>query len=331
MHNPLSIRVLVIGAGSIGERHIRALRQLQGTSVSLVDPREERARQIADRYGCVSWFADLAVVPLESFDAAVIATPADSHVKIATLCTDRGLHVLIEKPLSVDLEGIDELIERCKEKRLIAAVGYVLRFQPTIVKLRELVLDGSLGRLLSVQSMCTHYLPASRPDYRQAYYGSVNAAAGVILDLSHELNYLEWIFGELRLEGCRRASVAELNIADEGIADLWLSSSAGLPAQIHLHAADRDNRRECHIVGSRATAAANLSTGEIRLTHCGGKTNRFEHRADRDAWHLDQARDFVDAIREMRPPRCPATEALGTLRVCLDAMRSPMLQQIAQG
>jgi predicted dehydrogenase len=326
MQDPSSIRVLVIGAGSIGERHIRALCQIDGTSVSLADPREERAVQIADRYGCVNWFTDIAAVPLESFDAAVIATPAASHVEIATLCAHRGIHVLVEKPLSATLAGIDRLTALCEEKRLTAAVGYVLRFQPAIVKLRELVLDGSLGQLLSVRSVCTHYLPASRPDYRQTYYGSVNAASGVILDLSHELNYLQWIFGELSLEGCRRAPVAELNIADEGIADLWLRSNTGMVAQIHLHAADRDNRRECHVVGSRATAAANLLTGEILITHSGGKTNRFEFRTERDASHLDQARDFLDAIHKMRPPRCTVAEALSTLSVCLQAMRSPMLQ-----
>jgi predicted dehydrogenase len=326
MQTPSSIRVLVIGAGSIGERHIRALRQIDGTSVSLVDPRQERAQQIANRYGCVSRFTDIGSVPFESFDAAVIATPAASHVEIATLCVERGMHVLIEKPLSATLAGTDRLIALCEEKQLTRAVGYVLRFQPAIMKLRELVLDGSLGQLLSVRSVCTHYLPASRPDYRQTYYGSVNAAAGVILDLSHELNYLQWIFGELRLEGCRRASVAELNIADEGIADLWLRSSTGMLAQIHLHAADRDNRRECHVVGSRATAAANLLTGEILVTQSGGKTNRFEFRTERDAWHLDQARDFVDAMHKMRPPRCTAAEALATLSVCLQAMRSSMLQ-----
>jgi hypothetical protein len=247
-------------------------------------------------------------------------------VEIAALCVDRGLHVLIEKPLSASLAGIDGLIARCEEKRLTAAVGYVLRFQPAIMKLRELVLDASLGQLLSVQSVCTHYLPDSRPDYRQAYYASANAAAGVILDLSHELNYLEWIFGELRLEACRRAPVPALNIGGEAIADLWLSTNAGLPAQIHLNAADRDNRRECHIVGSQATAAANLLTGEIRVTHAAAKTERFQYATDRDACHLDQARDFIAAIHEERPPRCTVTEALGTLRVCLQAMQSPMLQ-----
>jgi predicted dehydrogenase len=326
MQNPSSLRVLVVGAGSIGERHIRALSQIEGVSISLVDPRQERAQQIADRYGCMSWFSDIGAVPFESFDAAVIATPAASHVQIATLCSERGIHVLVEKPLSATLAGTDHLTALCEEKRLTAAVGYVLRFQPAIMKLRDLVLDGSLGQLLSVQSVCTHYLPASRPDYRQTYYGSVNAAAGVILDLSHELNYLQWIFGELRLEGCRRVSVAELNIADEGIADLWLRSRSGMLAQIHLHAADRDNRRECHIAGSRATAAANLLTGDILVTHSGGKTNRFEFRTERDASHLDQARDFVDAIHQRRPPRCTVADALATLNVCLQAMRSPMPQ-----
>lgn len=318
------MRVIVIGAGSIGERHIRAFRHIEGVSVSLVEPKEVRAREIADRYGCANSFIDLSAVPFDRFDAAVIATPADSHVSIGVLCAQAGLHLLIEKPLSANLAGIDRLIALCEEKKLTASVGYTLRFHPVVAKLRDLVRAGTIGAPISVHSACTHYLPDSRPDYRRAYYGSANAAAGVILDLSHELNYLEWIFGALRLDASRRALVPELGISDEGIADLWLSSRIGLLAGIHLHAADRCVRRECHIAGSEAALTANLLTGEILVTGTGGANRRYEELNERDTWHIDQARDFLDAIQKTRPPRCTLREALATLSVCLEAMRSPM-------
>jgi predicted dehydrogenase len=322
MRNSDITRIIVIGAGSIGERHIRAFSRIEGVSVSFVEPKEVRAREIADRYECAKWFTDFDAVPLESFDAAVIATPADSHVSIGILSAQAGLHLLIEKPLSVNVADIDRLIALSEQKKLTASVGYTLRFHPTVAKLRDLVNAGTIGDPISVHSACTHYLPDSRPDYRQAYYGTVNAAAGVILDLSHELNYLEWIFGGLRLDASRRALAPELAIAEEAIADLWLSSRNGLMAAIHLHAADRSVRRECHIAGSEATLAANLLTGEILVT--GGANRRYEEVHERDTWHIDQARDFLDAIQKSRPPRCTLREALATLSVCLDAMRSPM-------
>ena len=318
------LRVLVVGAGSIGERHIRAFRRMDRVSVSFVETQEARARQISERYECAQWFNDINAVPLHLFDAAVIATPADSHVPIGLLCAQAGLHLLIEKPLSASLAGVDRLISLCDKKQLTAAVGYTLRFHPTVTKLRELVLSGAVGKPISFQAACTHYLPDSRPDYRRAYYGTPNAAAGVILDLSHELNYLEWIFGALQLEASRRARVEGLGIDDEAIADLWLSSSAGLLGEIHLHAADRCVRRECHIVGNEATLTTNLLTGQILLTRADGSICRYEALSERDEWHLDQARDFLEAFQQNRPPRCNLKEALRTLSVCLEAMKTPL-------
>lgn len=320
------MKVVVVGAGSIGERHIRAFSRLDGISVSVVEPRAERAQQIAARYGCEGWYTSLEQVPIESFDAAVIATPANSHIPMGIACASRGLHLLIEKPLAANLERVSELIALSESNGLAAAVGYTLRFDPTIIKMRELVRSGVPGRMLSVRSVCTHYLPDSRPDYKQAYYSSPNAAAGVILDLSHELNYLEWIFGNLDLESCRRAQLPDLNIADEAVADLWLSRGDGMLGQIHLHAADKHLSRECYAVGSEASLAANVLTGEILVERAGKDTETIHCASERDEAHLDEARDFIDAIREKRSPRCTIREALRTLQVSLDAMKTPMLK-----
>jgi predicted dehydrogenase len=320
-------KVLIIGAGSIGERHVRAFRDIEGVEVSVVDSREPRAQRIAGQYRCTEWFTDLATVPLSRFSAAVIATPADSHIPIANLCAAAGLHLLIEKPLAIRLDGLENLMATCEAKNLVAAVGYVLRFHPTVIKIRELLLGGILGRLLSVHVTCTHYLPDSRPDYRETYYGSSNAGAGVILDLSHELNYAEWLFGPLRIEACRRTFVADLGIPDEATADISLRSPTGLLARIHLNATDRNIRRECHVVGSHAELTGDLLTGTILVSGAANATTRFECLSDRDAWHADQAREFLDAIRGKCQPRCSVQEAVHTLRVSMEAMNSPMLRE----
>jgi len=323
------MKIIVIGVGSIGERHVRAFRRIDGISVSLVDSRYERIRKIAERYGCAATYDRLEAAPLDSFDAAVIATPANSHIPIGIACASRGLHLLIEKPLAAGIDRVEELAALCESKRLVAAVGYTLRFDPTVIKLRELVRSGLPGELHSVRSICTHYLPDSRPDYKQAYYRAPNAGAGVILDLSHELNYLEWILGDFKLDACRRAQVPELNIADEAIADMWLRRGDGLLAQIHLHAADKHLSRECYIAGSDATLAADILTGEILVERGGNQREQIHCASERDETHLDEARDFIDAIREKRSPRCTIREAIRTLQVSLEAMKAPLLNATA--
>lgn len=314
-------RVLIIGAGSIGERHTRAFRNM-GATVTLIEERAERAREVAARYDCSSWYAGLEQADLSQFEAAVIATPADTHIPIARACADAGLHLLIEKPLATALPGATELLAECRRKNLTLAVAYVLRFHPVLEHIRKICHEGTLGRLLSVRAVCHHYLPSSRPSYKQTYYASRTRGGGVILDLSHELNYVEWLLGSLQLLHCRLASVPELGIPGEAIADLCLLSEKGIPVDIHLHSADRHIRRECHLVGSRISLAANLMTGEIFLYDSSNSCKRIECRSERDDWHQAQARDFLNSITQSAAPRCTGTEGLRTLRLCLQAMAS---------
>lgn len=313
------MKLLIVGAGSIGARHAKAFRQWD-VPIALVDPRTERVHEIAVRYGCSSGYESLQKVPLEQFDAAVIATPADTHIAIARECARAGLHLLVEKPLAAALPGAAELIAECRQRKLTLAVAYVLRFHPVIERVRQICQEGVPGRLLSLQAACHHYLPASRPDYRQTYYSSPSAGGGVVLDLSHEVNYVEWLLGPLRLSGSLLQTVPELEMAGEAIASLSLTSETGVPVEIHLSAADRKVRRYCHVAGSRASLTANLLTGEILLKHSPDGEERLEFPCERDAWHLAQAKDFLEAVAAGAQARCTGEEALQTLRLCLDAM-----------
>ena len=313
-------QVLIIGAGSIGERHARAFRQM-GVPVALVDPRLDHAREVAARCGCFSCYASLQEAPLTQFGSAVIATPADTHVPIALGCANAGLHLLVEKPLSTALSGTDELIEKCRQKNLTLAVAYVLRFHPTLERVRQICQEGTLGRLLSFYIVCHHYLPSSRPDYKQTYYASAIGGGGVVLDLSHELNYAEWLIGPLRLSSSMLRTVPELDMPGEAIAALSLTSEEeGVPVQIDLHAADRETRRQCDIAGSKASLTADLLTGDILLYGSSDRIERFETASERDSWHRAQAKDFLDATASGARPRCTGADGLRTLRLCLEAI-----------
>lgn len=317
-------KLLTIGAGSIGERHTRVFREM-GASVTLIEKRPERAREIAARYGCASWYTRFDQAPLDQFDAAVIATPADTHIPIARECSNYGLHLLIEKPLATALPGIAELIVECRQNNVILAIAYVLRFHPVLERVRKICQEGTLGRLLSLHAVCHHFLPSSRPNYKETYYVSPTGGGGVVLDLSHEVNYVEWLLGPLHLSYSRLATVPELATPGEAIADLCLVSEQKVPVQIHLHAADRHVRRECHIVGSRASLTANLLSGEIFQFCSSDSCKRIEYSSERDDWHRAQARDFLDSITNGVQPRCTGEEGLQTLRLCLQAMAGRFL------
>lgn len=308
--------LLIVGAGSIGERHARAFRQI-GVPVALVEERAERGFEVAARYGCSGCYTSLQDAPLEYYDAAVIATPADTHIAIAQACAKAGLHLLIEKPLATALPGAVEFIADCHHRNLTLSVAYVLRFHPVLERVRQICREGTLGRLVSLHAICHHHLPSSRPDYQRTYYASATGGGGVVLDLSHEVNYIEWLLGPLQLSNCRLAKVPELRTPCEAVADISLKSTEGTLAQIHLHAADRQTRRECHVVGSQASLTANLLTGEIFLYSSPDQIDLLEYRSERDSLHLAQAKDFLQAMASGASPRCTGEEGLQTLRLCL--------------
>lgn len=329
------LRILVIGAGSIGERHTRVFRQLE-QRVGVVDVNVERARAVAAAYDCSGAFARLEDAPLREFDAAVIATPADSHVPFARSCAEMGLALLVEKPLAAGLEGVDDLRTFCASKKLPLAVAYVLRFHPVVTRLRQLLLDRAAGHIRSLQCVCAHHLAVARPDYARTYFGHRAMGGGVIFDLSHELNYAEWLLGPLELDDCRAAVVPELGVATEGMADLLLHNRDGVRVNIHLHAADWSPRRLAYAAGSQASIEADLLAGTLRLHGTSDERVPDEREwretvENRDRFYLDQARAFIDAIQRGVPVTCTAEEASQTLKICLQALKQGFDGQTESG
>src|SRR5437764_899236 len=130
-------KVLIVGVGSIGERHLRCFQATGRAELSLVEINPALRQSIAQRYGVSRAFADVNAALEDRPDIAVIATPADAHVAIATRLAEGGLHLLIEKPVSTSLDGIGPLEGTIRERGVIAAVGYVYRCHPLLAGLRQ--------------------------------------------------------------------------------------------------------------------------------------------------------------------------------------------------
>ena len=125
-------RVLVVGTGSIGERHIRCMLATDRAEVGICEIQEQLRVTIADRYPLVGTYASLAEATQERWDAAVVATPSPSHIPIVSELVDIGVNVLVEKPLSMTVDGVPELIEKVKSRQLTAVAAYVWRAHPAL-------------------------------------------------------------------------------------------------------------------------------------------------------------------------------------------------------
>ena len=175
------MKVLMVGLGGIGQRHLRNLRTLLGNEVDIIAYRVRRLsrvitptlqvdtdRDVEQVYG-VRVFGELEAALAEKPDIAFICNPSSLHVPVALACVRAGCDLFIEKPLSGDMEGLPELQELVEGSSRVVMVGYQLRFHPCFLRLQEIVRSGVLGNLLAVRAAVGEYLPGWHryEDYRQ--------------------------------------------------------------------------------------------------------------------------------------------------------------------
>src|SRR6478735_7573799 len=127
--------VVVIGAGSIGERHIRCFLATGRAHVSFVETVDERRNDVAKRYSNATALPSVDDALAAGATGAIVATPAPTHVPLAMTLVEAGVHVLIEKPLSVSIDGVDALQRLANDHNVVAAVAYVYRAHPALAEM----------------------------------------------------------------------------------------------------------------------------------------------------------------------------------------------------
>jgi predicted dehydrogenase len=327
-------RVLIVGVGSIGERHLRCFQATGRAVVSLVEIDPELRRSVAERHGVSAAYADLADALVNPPDVAVVATPAPSHVPLATRLAGTGVHVLIEKPLSTTTEGIEELGAAVRDRAVVAGVGYVYRAHPQLAAMRRAVTGGRFGRPVQVVAVCGQHFPTYRPAYRTIYYNDRATGGGAIQDaLTHVINAAEWFVGPVdRLVADAAHRVLD-GVAVEDTAHV-LARHGEILASYSLNQHQAPNEVTLTIVCERGTARFELHSHRWRWITNPGDSWHDEEIAplERDALFVAQAGAFLDAVEGRGTPACSLAEGLQTLRVnlaALDSVQSRRWQTVA--
>jgi predicted dehydrogenase len=184
---------LVIGAGSIGQRHAKNLKNL-GINVTLFDTDGDILTRACSEGGYYSTEDLNYALCKQPFDLALVCTPTHLHIPIAQSVADAGVNLFIEKPLSHSWNGIEKLISTVKKNDLYATMGFMLRFEPGLKHLKNLIDPKDIA---FAQVEGGSYMPAWRPgtDYRKTYCSNSSMGGGAILDGVHEIDYICWLLG----------------------------------------------------------------------------------------------------------------------------------------
>jgi predicted dehydrogenase len=315
------MRLLIVGAGSIGSRHARNARALGIESIGLCDPHDERraaAVAAVDARGFRALDEALDWQP----EAAIVCTPPATHVPIAQACAEAGCHLLIEKPVAADSAGLDELASTAAAKQLGIAVAYQLRFHAALARLRELTRSGAIGRVLSIRAEYGQHLAAWRPtrDYRETYTAQAAQGGGILLDASHEIDYVRWIAGDPHSVYAWVGQLSDLEMDAEDTAAVILRLEGGRLAELHLDCIRRGYARGCTVIGSEATVQWDAATG-LRITRADGTT--FDERLvpDPNEPYAAELSSFLRA-RGAEAPMASLADARRVLDVVVAARRS---------
>lgn len=314
---------LVVGAGSIGRRHLSNLKQLGVSKLSACDPNPDRLAYVSEHFQAES-FADIEAGLKAGPDIVLICTPPRRHANQALQAIRAGAHVFVEKPVSDSMDDLDELLAEEQKSGLAVQVGYNLRFHPPIQKLKELVESEAVGRILWGRVEAGSYLPDWRPwqDYRDSYTSRRELGGGIILDGSHELDYVTWLFGAPVELACMAGKVSRLEINVEDCATVLLRFPSGSQLDVHVDFMERFYTRGCVLNGEDGRLQWDFTTNAIQIQRCGAEVQTVQFDCAVNDMYMAEMRHFLDCVENGERPRVTLQDAILTLRIALAARES---------
>lgn len=320
------MRIVVVGCGSIGTRHLRNLQTVKGTELVGVDSREDRRREVQDRFG-IPTHASLARALEERAEAVFVTTPPAAHIPLALEAVRAGCHLFVEKPLSHTLDGVDELVREVEARGLVGFVGSNWKFHPSFQKMKMLLEKGAIGRVTSARCQFGQYLPDWHPweDYRETYSARCDLGGGILLD-SHEFDYMTWFLGPVQSLACMADRVSALEIDTEDTAAVMLRFASGAIGEMHLDYTQRAYQRNFEFFGEEGTIRWDIRERAVKLFEAGrgGTWTIFDEPTayDLNCMYVDEASHFLACIQRRLKPMTDLKQGRVVLELILAAKRS---------
>ena len=316
--------ILVIGLGSIGKRHVKNIKEFF-PEIKIIALRHSKFnKNDLFNYGLHDCVLSIKDALNYNPDAAIISNPASEHLKFAKILAQSGIDLLIEKPISNSVAGIEELIELCELNKCILMTAYNLRFLPSLVEFKNQIDSNRVGKLLSIHAEVGQYLPSWRQgsDYRNSVSANKNLGGGVLLELSHEIDYLYWIFGELRWVIAHVSKQSSLDLDVEDSSKILLSFDNDLSASLNMDFFRHDTSRKCYAIGEKGTMLWDGISDEVKLFENGANAWKtiFKSSADKNFTYSEEIKYFFSIIETKNPPKISGYDGMKVL-VAIEAIK----------
>ena len=339
------MKILIAGLGSIGRRHFRNLIALGQTDLVLL--RTRKATLPAD---------ELAGYPVETDihdalqkhkpDAVVVANPTSLHLDVAIPAAEAGCHILLEKPVSHSLDGLATLQKAAEKSGSKILVGFQFRYHPTLNKARELIQDGALGQVLTVHAHWGEYLPNWHPweDYSQSYAARADLGGGVIGTLTHPLDYLRYLLGEIDALWSFNGHISLLEMDVEDVAEIGLKFASGAIGGVHVNYVQRPPVHRLEIVCTDGTLRWDNADGNLHFHKMPApfgsysdnppapvvETFSLSEGFDRNDLFVAQTRHFLNIVRGGESPVCTLEDGIRIQKLVQAARESEASSRVIE-
>ena len=321
---------LVAGCGSIGQRHIGNLQRLGITKILAVEPRDEQRSAIASRYA-IDAVADLETALDKHPFAALVCTPSKLHLGQALAAAQAGCHLFVEKPLAETMEGVDKLIYAVDGRELLSLVGCNFRFHPGLRKVKQLLEDGCIGRVISARADFGQYLPDWHPweDYRKGYSANRSMGGGVLLDRIHEIDYMRWLLGEADEVSAIVGHFSGLEIDTNDVAEMMIRFRSSAIGSLHMDYVRRSYRCSLDITGELGSIEWSFDGHIVRWYLAEDRCWRSQSwkQYDPNQMYLEEMEHFLSVLRGEEPSLQSIAEGAVAVKIAAAAEQSSIEQR----
>lgn len=288
------MRAAVIGLGNIAKRHRGNLKQMfPEVEVITMSASGRLPSELICNSDCIA--SNIQSIIDYNVDMAIIASPASFHSMHAIPLIEAGIPVLIEKPVSTNIEDAKAIVRAKNKYQVNAGVGYCLKYLSSALFVKKFIESGRAGKILNANIEIGQYLPDWRPntDYKQSVSAVQSLGGGALFELSHEIDYAQWLFGKLSVEHAVIRNTGELGIEVEDVADILATSESGCVVSLHLDFLQRQASRKCKIIFSRGALVWDLIKNQVVWYDETGESVLFSDELwDKNKMYLNMLSDF---------------------------------------
>lgn len=266
---------------------------------------------------------------------AVISNVTSLHTKTATKLANAGINLFIEKPLSNSMHGVKSLLNIVRTKRLVTQMGCNLRFHPCINKIKELIDNEEIGRVISVRVENGSYLPNWHPheDYRQSYAAKAELGGGVALTSIHEIDYLYWFFGDVKEVFSITGKFSDLSISVDDLSSILMRFKNNIIAEVHLDYFQNPDFRGCKIIGTKGSIYWDSDINTVRLYDV--KKNRWIEKLklkdyDNNLTYVEEMRHLISCITKNKKTINTIHDGVKTLEIVLAAKQASRTGRVVE-